>query len=182
MLVCDSNSDHLFELRLTLNFRRVPGESKLKLSSIERQLFRLRDKEYPERPKTDEDITLAFHDPEILDDYGQTLNKQHPFYVDSVVNEAYSFHIFASFATIDLIKEHIEPENRNYLLDGTFKIVPRGLNQLLIISIEFKNDVCIYLTVLKLIFIIPCVLESHFSMLFNPSIIDFRFFEFFEFL
>lgn len=82
-----------------------------------------------------------FKKPEIIEQYGQTLNKQHSFYVNSVVHENYAFHVFASFATIEIIKKHITPENRNYLLDGTFKIIPRGFSQLLIISLEYKNDV-----------------------------------------
>lgn len=80
-------------------------------------------------------------DEEIFDNYGQTLNKKHPFYVNSVVNEEYAFHIFASFAAIELVEKNIPPEKRNYLLDGTFKIIPSNLSQLLIVSIEYKNDV-----------------------------------------
>lgn len=113
--------------------------------SVERELYRLRDKEYPERPQTHEDIKVTLNDPKIFEDYGKTLNKQKPFYISSVVNKKYAFHMFASYAVMDLIKTHIPPKDRNYLMDGTFKIIPRGLNQLLIISIEYKNDVSLSL-------------------------------------
>lgn len=83
-----------------------------------------------------------FNNPEIMDEYGFTMNKRERFYVGSVVQALFAFHIWASFATIKFIKKHITPNERNYLLDGTFKIVPSKLfSQLLIISIEYKNDV-----------------------------------------
>lgn len=84
-------------------------------------------------------------DPEIFREYGLTLNEQHSFYVDSVVENHYAFHVFASFAVIDQIKKNIEPGKRRYLMDGTFKVVPREFSQLLIISIEYKHLVGINL-------------------------------------
>lgn len=94
------------------------------------------------RPKTNTDVKTALKTPENFESYGRTLNKQHNFYVDSVINENFSFHVFASFAVINMIKEHIPPSRRNYLLDGTFQVAPSDLfSQLLILSIEYQNDV-----------------------------------------
>lgn len=126
--------------------RRVPGESKLRLESVERQLYRIRDKEYPPRPKTDEEIRTSLNDPQIFEEYGKALNKQNRFYVGSEVNENHAFHVFASFDTVNLIEKHIAEDQRNYLMDGTFKIAPSKFQQLLIISIEYKNDVSIFFT------------------------------------
>lgn len=123
-------------------FRRIPGESNLKLKEVERQLYRLRDKTYPERPNTHEGVRTKLNEPEVINSYGLTLNKQHPFYINSVVEPNYAFHLFASYATINMIKEHIPTEKRNYLMDGTFKVVPKTFSQLFIIAIEYKNDVC----------------------------------------
>lgn len=127
--------------------RRIPGESKLKFKSIKRQLYRLRDKKYPKKkPKTDLEISQTLHQDEIFEEYGKNLNKSHKLYIDSVVEEKYAFHVFASISMIDIVKKYIPPPERIYLLDGTFKIVPRQFTkhgQLLIISIEFKNDVSI---------------------------------------
>lgn len=125
-------------------FRRVPGESKLRLESLERQLYRIRDKEYPTRPKTDEDVRATLNDPQIFEEYGKSLNKQHHFYVGSDIAEKYAFHVFASFDIASFIEKHIPPHQRHYLMDGTFKIVPSKFQQLLIISIEYKNDVRIF--------------------------------------
>ena len=45
---------------------------------------------------------------------------------------------------IKLITENIPPENRKYLIDATFNIVPRGcFNQLLIIYTKYIDDISI---------------------------------------
>lgn len=85
----------------------------------------------------------AFENDDIFAEYGRTLDKRRPFYAGSVVKKnSYAFHVFASFGIIDMVKQHIPPNQRKFLLDGTFKIVPRRFRQLLIIAIEYKNDVC----------------------------------------
>lgn len=86
---------------------------------------------------------------EIRNKYGKTLDNQRPLYVDSVIKKRkYAFHLFASHATVNLIEEHIPPNQRKYLADGTFQVAPRRFSkkggQLLIISIEYKNDVSIF--------------------------------------
>lgn len=124
-------------------FRRVPGESKLTLDSVERELYRLRDKQYPKRPTSDGEVKNMLKNPSIYEQYGTTLNKQHQFYVDSVIKKHFAFHVFASFTIIEMIKKCIKPGQRTYLMDGTFKIVPRQFKQLLIISVEFKQNVCV---------------------------------------
>lgn len=122
-------------------FRRTPGESKLRFKEVLRQLVRLKGKAYPERPKTNKGIQNTLNNEQIYADYGRTMNKYDAFYTGSVVKAEHSFHVFASQTTIRTIKEHIPPNRRFYLMDGTFKIVPRLCSQLLIISIEYKNDV-----------------------------------------
>lgn len=78
-------------------------------------------------------------------DYSYCLDGRTRFYIQTVVDPCYSFSVFASHKIINIIREHISPGQRQYLMDGTFKIVPRSFYQLLIISIEFMNDVCIYI-------------------------------------
>lgn len=129
-------------MNTVFSHRRIPGESNLEFESISRQLYRLRDKQYPKRPSTDEEMKNAFAEDDIFDEYGLTLDEQRPFYAGSVIKEnKYAFHVFASFGIIDLVKKHIPPNQRKYLMDGTFKIVPRRFRQLLIIAIEYKNNV-----------------------------------------
>lgn len=114
------------------------------LEEVERHLYRLRDKQYPDRPETHAEIQKMFQKPEIIDEYGYTMNRSERFYVGSVIRTLFAFHVFASFSTINFIKKHISADKRNYLLDGTFKIVPtpsKLFSQLLIICIEYNNDV-----------------------------------------
>lgn len=127
-------------------FRRdEPHKSKLRFKSIEATLNRLKNKEYPELPKACKEIAEVLEKPEVIEQFDKTLTKKNRLYVDSEVNDTYSFHIFMSHSTIEFIKEHINVGERFYLMDGTFKVVPRKLSQLLIISIEYKNEVCLAL-------------------------------------
>lgn len=75
--------------------------------------------------------------------FGSNLDKTYHLYVDTVIKRDFSFVIFVSAKVIRLINKFIPPDERYYLMDGTFKIVPRKFYQLLIISIEYKNDVSI---------------------------------------
>lgn len=88
--------------------------------------------------------------------YGLNLRKTKRFYIDTVVKENHFFTVFASKQIINLIKKFIKPGERNYLTDGTFKIVPiTKYYQLLIINIGYKNDVSSNL------------LTNHYLLLFN---------------
>lgn len=95
----------------------------------------------PKIPGNNMQILELFQSPDIIEKYGLTLDKSARFYIDTVLSEQYSFTIFASFAILNLVRRNIDPEQRHYLIDGTFKVVPRTFYQLLIVSIEFQNDV-----------------------------------------
>lgn len=125
-------------------FRRIPGESNLTFGSVQRTLYRLRDKSRPKNPENNEEIRKAMMDPKIAEEYGYSMDKEHRFYMGSVVKKLFAFHVFASLAVINMIKEKIVPNERKYLIDATFKIVPRLFSQLLIISIQYKDNVSSY--------------------------------------
>lgn len=133
-------------------FRREPGETQLKYKSVKFQLKKLRDRQYPKKPvKGKHDTTFEVHkkytalinEPNNLEEFGRTLDKTKQLYFGSVVKRDYTFHVFASERIIDIIRNHMSNAKKNYLIDGTFQIVPRLFYQLLIITVEFKNDVCI---------------------------------------
>lgn len=117
------------------------------------QLNVIKNQKYPKLPKIRDDdgpetINKKYQDllddKDIRDQFGTTLDRRHKLYFGSVVGRLFSFHVFVSFAAIDFIKKHISKEHqqkRRYLMDGTFKVVPRTLNQLFIIAIEYQNDV-----------------------------------------
>lgn len=95
-------------------------------------------------PTTAKDIIEAFKDPQIFEKYALNLRKSKNFYVDTIeIDSIKCFTLFVSYEVIELIETYIAPEYRYYLMDGTFAVVPIGnFYQLLIIHIEFKNDVC----------------------------------------
>lgn len=140
------------KILLIFLIRREPGESKLKFRSVKYQLKHLRDLEYPKKPdnQKDEDpfdvhrkYTAQMNEPDNLEKFGRTLDKAHQLYFGSVVRKAFSFHVFASMCIIKLIESCITKEKlkRKFLIDGTFRIAPRLYYQLLIITVEYKNDV-----------------------------------------
>lgn len=103
--------------------------------------MRHKNKVYPRDPKLIENIRDKFRESNILEQFGYTLDGDARFYIDTVIASDYAFVIFASDYVIDFIQQNIKPELRNYLMDGTFDSLPGEFYQLLIISIEYRNDV-----------------------------------------
>lgn len=93
-------------------------------------------------PRTSGEISDAFKNEAIYNEYGLNERKSEPFYIETVdKSPSYSFTLFASMQVVKMI-QHFLPENRRYLMDGTFDVTPLGCYaQLLVIYIEFKNDV-----------------------------------------
>lgn len=121
--------------------RRPLGDSELQFKCVERQLYRLRDKKYPKHPRTNDEIRNEMKKPEIVEHFGRNMSKQVKFYIGSEVKTLFAFHVFASMKVVNFIKKNIACEDRKYLIDGTFKVVPQKFAQLLVISIEYKNNV-----------------------------------------
>lgn len=111
------------------------------MKNIGRSLRRFKTKPYPTVPKTRLELQQTLNRSAVIRDHGYNLDGTARLYVDTVLTEDYVFTIFASNDIIKIIKQNIEPMKRKYLLDGTFKVVPNQFYQLLIIAIEFKNDV-----------------------------------------
>lgn len=73
--------------------------------------------------------------------YGLTLEGNAKFYIDTVVEEHFHFTVFYSEFVSKFIKENIAAGSRKYLIDGTFGNLPVGYYQLLIVTVEYQNDV-----------------------------------------
>lgn len=112
---------------------------------MERHLRRLKGNKYPGKPTNSSQIKQYYEDENTRAVFGFNLSKTHPFYIETVEFELYeqnlSFTLFASHQIISFIETHIPPDQRRYLIDGTFDVCPTVYYQLLIITIEFKNDV-----------------------------------------
>lgn len=113
---------------------------------MKRNFYRLQKKGIPKAPKTVQDILTAFSDDEIMQSFGETKRTEktvsRKFYKAAVEHDNFSFCIFASDNIIALIEKFIPAASRNFLMDATFKIVPEGcFNQILIIYIEYTTQV-----------------------------------------
>lgn len=114
----------------------------MNFTKVERNARRYKNRKYPKLPKRATDIIKVFDDKVVMNKYGFNLRKTKRFYIDTIVNGSDFFTVFSSQQIISLVKKFIKPEERKYLTDGTFKIVPlNSYYQLLTINIGYKNDV-----------------------------------------
>lgn len=109
---------------------------------MKRTIARRTSKKYPTNVKSAEAIANEFKNPKTFNEFGLNLRKTEPFYIGTVETQAkFSFTVFASKQVMSLIDKHI-PEDRRYMMDGTFDVTPLGCYyQLLVIHIEYQNDV-----------------------------------------
>lgn len=113
----------------------------LRYNKIKKTLQRCKNKKYPKKPRSIEDIRDTFLDPDVIKQYGYNLEGDMQFYAGTVIENDYGFTIFISKFTMDFIENNIAPGSRHYLMDGTFDSLPGNFYQLLIITIEYRNDV-----------------------------------------
>ena len=76
-----------------------------------------------------------------MEKYGYNYENDGKFCIDIVVTPDHAFTDFASKFVMNFIEKNMEPTARNYLMDATFDSLPKEYYQLLIISIEYQNDV-----------------------------------------
>lgn len=100
---------------------------------------RIRSNAMPSPPKCIEEIENKFKHEEVKRLYGSTSHKENvhknTFYRTTYVCPTFGYSVFASQRIIDLIKTY-DVSDRKYLMDGTFKVVPKMFKQLLIIHFE----------------------------------------------
>lgn len=87
------------------------------------------------------ELKEAFEKPNVMMLYGQTKHMtntdKNQFYRTTFTSDAFSYCVFASERIIDMIKTRYErTDERRYLMDATFKVVPRLFTQLLVIHFE----------------------------------------------
>lgn len=100
----------------------------------------------PSPPRSVNDVVQAFQNENVMRTYGMSkYDSAQTFFKYACEVPDGSFVIFASPIIIDYINRHINVEDRKYLLDATFKVVPYTngniFKQLLIIHIEYINKV-----------------------------------------
>lgn len=96
---------------------------------MKKTLQRKKNPDYPKNPQS------------IPQFKGYTMDGDFRFYVDTVITPNYDFTVFCSQYTIDFMNKDIPPGSRKFVIDGTFKKIPKGYYQLLIIALQYQNDV-----------------------------------------
>lgn len=111
--------------------------------SVERTLRDLRKSKYGRSPVTPEEIAIEFQKDNVLRDLGTSLQRDKgPLYNATQIGDNYSNCIFSSAKSISLVKDHLEVRERFFMMDGTFRITPRGVfQQVLVIYIHFGSKV-----------------------------------------
>lgn len=109
---------------------------------MKKQLGRIANTTYPRIAVDVQTIRKRFNEPEILQMFGRTKNDRYLLYIETIIEPEYSFVLFASSETLQIIRQHILVGSRRYLMDGTFDAAPKTFKQLLTICVEFCNDVC----------------------------------------
>lgn len=121
---------------------------------MKRTLLRHKNPTYPSYLKTVDGIRDIFKKENVMEKYGYNLENDARFYAGTVSNEKHGFTVFASQFVINFIQKNIAPKSRCYLMDGTFDKLPRPFYQLLIISIEYQNDVSNFLKLVRTSYIL----------------------------
>lgn len=125
------------------------------LSKHERCLQKIKKGALPKTPKNITEILDAFSQKSVMEAYGFTLQtvdleqnileNKYPFYDCAVENKNFSFCVFSSKVSIQLIRENLDINERHILMDATFKTCPVGpFKQLLIMHVRKRKQVVFF--------------------------------------
>lgn len=118
---------------------RCIGPFPKNFENIERTLRDLRKSKYGKSPSTPEEIAREFEKPHIIENLGTSLHSEKGQIYNTIqIEESFCNCIFSSPKSISLLKQNLEPQERFFMMDGTFRITPRGLfQQVLIIYVQY---------------------------------------------
>lgn len=119
---------------------------------MEKTLRDLRQNKYGKSPNTVEEIKNAFETESIKDGLGRSLyGQKRTLFKQIQIEKNFSNCIFASEASIALIEQNLDPSERFFIMDGTFRITPQGVfSQVLVLYIRFGLKVRFGLTYNKI--------------------------------
>lgn len=108
---------------------------------MKKTLQRCKNKTYPKTGHSLEEIRDQFNNRKIMEEYGYNLELDAKFYVGTKIATNYGFVVFKSQHIVDFIMESIPAGSRHFVMDGTFDSLPKGFYQLIIIAVEYQNEV-----------------------------------------
>lgn len=85
------------------------------------------------------EIQTAFQNQELRDDLGTSLfGKREQLFNEIVIEKDFSNCFFSSAKSIALVKEFMEPHERFFVMDATFRVTPIGeFEQVLVLYVQF---------------------------------------------
>lgn len=115
----------------------------LVFSKMQRHLRRIKCEKMPKAPQSPQDFIKLFKNSTILNEFGMCeSNDKEKFYQTTVTEDDFSYTLFLSTPITKLINDNINCDDRHYLMDATFAVVPAcGYKQLLIIHIAQDRHV-----------------------------------------
>lgn len=110
---------------------------------ISRSMAEWRKAKYGRAPTDAEGISREFEKPDIFEALGKSLHRDRGTIFNTVqIEDGFANCIFSSPRSIELYKT-VEEKDRFFLMDGTFRITPRGsFQQVLIIYGQYGSKVC----------------------------------------
>lgn len=100
----------------------------------------IRKEKYDTSPKTLEEIREVFKNPSIMRDIGTSLHREHgELYNYAHEEKNFSYCVFSSKKSIELICKNLDVDERFFLIDATFRITPMCsvFSQVLMIHAQF---------------------------------------------
>lgn len=115
----------------------------LVFSKMQRHLRRIKCEKMPRVPQSPQDFIKLFKNPTIFNEFGMCAsNNKEKLYQTTVTEDDFSYTLFLSIPMPKLINDNINCDDRHYLMDATFALVPGcGYKQLLIIHIAQDRHV-----------------------------------------
>lgn len=105
----------------------------------ERTIRDRRHKFIGKSPTTPQEIELEFAKDKVMKDLGTSSHREKGVLYNGIqINENYCNCFFSSAKSIKLVKENLEPSERFFIMDATFRVTPHStFEQVLIIHIQF---------------------------------------------
>lgn len=107
--------------------------------NVEKTLRELRKNQYGKSPSNVEEIRKAFETEAVMNGLGKSLYRERkPLFNGIQIEKNFSNCFFSSSSSIELMKKYLEPNERFFIMDGTFRITPHNIfDQVLVIYVRF---------------------------------------------
>lgn len=149
------------------------GPFPIEFTKIAKTLSNWKKEKYETSPQSCDDIKKAFENPATLADLGTSLHKDHGLIFNHVHQQKeFSYCVLSSPKSIQIMNDELEPNERFFLIDGTFRITPmcKVFKQVLVIHGQFGLKVSLQYYVCMYSYL--C--QIHFIFFFAQNVMHFK--------